>query len=151
MCLIVEKSTPVQVAEKDITVYKSIHSASMDGNYCCPYYQRNFLYRKDRVYKTKIKSDNFSKEDYQHSFADQTAEEAYCSFNKQELIAYGEGFHSCKDIVRALSLSHNAIAEFLIPKGTRFVCDVTGLIVSEAIIFSHIVKRPENPRLLFYK
>jgi hypothetical protein len=129
MCLI----TPLKekkIAEEDITVYKVlIYGSSL---------LQGFTYEKDILYETKIEdsydwcaADSFSLEILNKEYPDFRK-----GFNRDKLICIGQGFHSCNSVKRAQEMKDcksEKIHEFLIPKGSEYYEDLSGLLVSNKI------------------
>lgn len=142
MCLITNKE--IQVATEDITVYKELNqdltSAIM-----------GFQYKLNKLYKAKLTttikdSVSFCIIDTEYlntNFADWRK-----SVLSGELTCYEEGFHSSISLQNMLDIKdeerETLIVECLIPRGTRYVEDFVGFIVSEQIIILKEVNDNSN-------
>lgn len=150
MCLVVIKGTPIREAEEDIICYKQI-DITETGYYSMVQRFQYFLgllysehLEKDNKrtiseysYADLIASDLFISQlasitsfDFRHSFYDWEDIEPYCDF-------YLKGFHSYKRNDRNRQRKPNV--ECIIPKGSKYVEDSSGLICSSQIILNKLI------------
>lgn len=134
MCLITDQKRAF-IAEKDITVYKLL-----EGNMLSPY--TNFTYEVGKLYKTTIKRE---------------LEEDRCCFDRRDhydiskkwpnwpndssLKAFGRGFHAALKKERLMSNDvdtyYGDIYKCIIPKGSKYYVNISGLVVSNQIIVTN--------------
>ena len=150
MCLIVIKGTPIKEAEEDIICYKQI-DIEKTGYYSSVQrfqYFLGLLYMEhlekddgrridDYSYADFIASDalisqlaSITSFDYRHNFYDWEDIEPYCDF-------YLKGFHSYKRSDRNRQRKPNV--ECIIPKGSKYIEDTSGLICSSQIILKKLI------------
>lgn len=141
MCLIVERGTKELTAVQDFVVYKSVYADKVDAAKChAPLF--DFTYVRYVRYEQEIKAEDCVRSVSKYNYYDDIARMAY-QFKDFPLSMYKKGFHSCKDRDR-LNPTEGTIAEFIIPKGAKYVSDVTGLVVSDTIIFKRLTGIPEQ-------
>ena len=126
MCLFATTKRPY-TAKRDLTCYKAIRKSN---------YSRNgrLKYEVGRKYHTEMLKD------YNDTFADGVVG----VYGDQSGFPVGAGFHSTKTIQRLLQSCSNyanssKIAVFIIPKGSKYYLDDTGLVVSDTIIYKEDV------------
>jgi len=146
MCLIVKKGTKEKITENDIICYKKINLDSMQSE------SQGFQYESGKLYKTKFTiAPKDARLGYEIFTADRIALDKYRKYFNDDgeggdnrffgatvsdkLVVYQEGFHSYKAKERDI-----CNVECIIPKGTKYVEDETGLICSEAIIINRILE-----------
>ncbi len=138
MCLRLNRKSRLKfkIAKEDIKVYKIVYKY---GKCSCKSSVMNYKYKMGEVCpKIRIKPQyNFSGFfDYYEIYIN----EAYHYFNIGSKALYNEAYYS-KNVKRH-------IAEFIIPKGTRYYDEKTiGLGVAETIIFDKILKKKEIIKL----
>lgn len=150
MCLATRQQEP-KIAKEDIICYKlvniiqgKIHSA----------YQSTFKWELNKLYQTNIREllpqgygdyeytctfDRFSQEEYVQSLI--TQEEYFLKYGElpeNSVKVFQLGFHSAKTIKR-FSVKNEAISECVIPIGSEYYEDETGLIVSNKLIMKKIL------------
>jgi len=149
MCLITEQKEPIQITE-DLIVYKvcnitynvlSIHSSLSDIEIIKNVISQNsrFIYVKNVLNKTEFNVDNIF-----HTYADLTVA-TYYDINNNSYLAklthIHEGFHFAFEPDRIKRYLHdtNLLCEFKIPKGSLIFKDLSGLGVTNNIIFNKVV------------
>ena len=131
MCLVTFDPT-VHIAEEDMVVYKQgikVEESVFSSGFF------TFSYKQNTLYETKIKKGIF------HYF-DCIAERMYNNMEERYLQSFGAGFHSAftKERFDTTGIpGEDSIAEFIIPKGSEYIKDETGLLVSNKIIFKQWV------------
>lgn len=135
MCLIVKKGKKEKIAKEDVVCYKALSS---DLKSPCQY----FGYELGRTYTTKFTKINCYPYDGDWTFSDGIAMRYYQIYDWKNAIAYQEGFHSYSSLERMTKVCNEFenMFECLIPKGTKYIEDETGLICSEAIIITKILE-----------
>lgn len=146
MCLIVLKGTEVQIAKEDIICYKKVNiiESVIYSEY------RNFIYEIGKLYTQPL---NINKNVKDPEFADRKAqlvcvlslrikhEELQCIpiftwlglYGLPYIDVYSVGFHSYE---LKNSECREANVECIIPKGSEYIQDLSGLICSNQIIIS---------------
>lgn len=127
MCLITTQKEPL-IAEEDMIVYKSFKEGLIS-----PF--EEFKYERGITYETEIKeSDDWNCFDYQdleylgNNFPTWTLGE------NEELKCFGEEFHSALQEKRLSDIfDTKVILKCIIPKGSLYYTEPTGLIVSNKI------------------
>lgn len=137
MCLIVEKNIEEKIAEEDIVCYKTVDQCiTIKGtNKLLSSYQ-NFNYKLNKLYKTTFKPKELKNEvgfESQVFYANRKAKDYYSIFPYYLLKVYQKGFHSYKNIPDESRFKSECIVKCIIPAGTKYIEDKTGLICSEAI------------------
>lgn len=137
MCLIVKKGTPIKIAEEDIVCYKKLDIYKVkDGMKLKSPYQY-FVYKLGEEYRTSFGIEENIELGKNAWWADSRTEYFYKLFPLQNLMAYNQGFHSYKkDEIRNWERPN---VECIIPKGSQYVEDETGLICSKSIIITKIL------------
>lgn len=136
MCLIIKRDTLKKTAEEDITVYKVMRQLYA--------IVQSYTYVIGVVHTTElgISRDFLAADSYAvHMLADLYGDD-WRHNPKEELIAIGPGFHSCKTEERARNLNSGwscDIWECTIPKGSSYYEDETGLLASNRIIINKMV------------
>lgn len=142
MCLVTEQKEP-KILGEDLIVYKIV-----DEFYYSPFFGKIF-YRKNCLKKAKIEI--WEKGEQIHRaivYGDLLALETYddkLTKNPENYIIIDQGFHSMKTKTRAqitldglsTSFKSRKIVQFLIPAGSEYYEDSTGLIVSNQIMRTH--------------
>lgn len=134
MCLIVHKDTEIEIAKKDITVYKIVDCYK--DYYIAPYY--DFQYIKNKLYS--INNSLILSKEKGSCFDSKESAAAYFSFMPREDFRWiHEGFHFAFTIERLYDrydLDINRVAvRCTIPKGSKFVRGIDHLLgVSDTII-----------------
>jgi len=149
MCLIVLKGTKVQIAEEDIICYKRVAITSEEFLTVYSLYH-SFVYEVGKLYTQPLKINEDVKDPM---FADEGAQ-GFCAINLrinyEELLSipiftwfasyglpyvdiYSVGFHSYE---RKNEKGRRTNVKCIIPKGSEYVKDGSGLIVSNQIIIS---------------
>jgi hypothetical protein len=131
MCLILRRDEISSIAEEDIIVYKLMCEAN-SVTVKSPYLHYEYIFNK--LYKTIIKeTDDFC-------YFDTIDEYYYQNLNEDvELKSLSEGFHSALTINRLLNINGTTdypIYKCIIPKGSVYFKDETGLIISNQIIIT---------------
>lgn len=144
MCLIVHKSAKEKIAEKDIICYKRLWYEDGVSYHAV---QQCFRYKLGKEYKTSFTLvEETSMLGVDFKFPDEYSIDAYKQYatkkdeyGKPELYTrmkdvriYQQGFHSYSSKKHKYERYPNV--RCVIPKGTKYVKDKTGLICSEAII-----------------
>ena len=134
MCLVVHRDTQKKIAKEDITVYKELIYLS---EYQVGAYYQDFEYVLNTFYKTEIKE---SEEQYHTCYDEldaQTLSLAYEDWTRnKDLVSYAQGFHSAisQDRFKECWREDAYIYECVIPKGSEYYENLSGLIVSNQII-----------------
>lgn len=124
------------LAEKDIHVRKVV--LEVNDDYCKSYYQQ-YLYKKGKIMDAiKIESQNFRIFKGYHSYSEDIS--IICNFP----VIFFDLNVTCVEIKTKSGLTIDKIhvysgpiriANFIIPKGTKYIINDRGEIVSEQIIF----------------
>lgn len=131
MCLITDQKKP-KIAEEDMTVYKILLKSM--GTYSTMF--ELFKYDLNVLYETTIKksSDISCLDDIDEDALKKT----FGQWKKNpKLIAYGQGYHSAYEAERLKSLANEfdgVIMECVIPKGSKYYDNISGLVVSNQLI-----------------
>jgi len=142
MCLITEQKKP-KVADKDIVCYKAGGYNKQKNIFWGIYYC--FEYELSKLYKTKLKEstdcfyyDSEAIEQYGlnpfHFRPGKLMEELKKRYN-----IIGSGFHSAESLDRLKREGRSEKAKCIIPKGSLYYKDKTGLLVSNQIIVEEII------------
>lgn len=146
MCLISNK--PPQIADKDIVVFKELKK-DLKSVY------QGFQYEFGVQYNTLIEGKVYNKYTYYDlDFYCPIDQEYFTShFNvlqqddgDENFTGWAQGFHSVSEKVYQEWLdstpnANNIIVKCIIPKGTRYVEDFVGFMVSDSIVVLESVKR----------
>jgi len=140
MCLFATTKRPY-TAKRDLTCYKAIR---IDGSS----YTRRFWfkYKKDELNVTKMA---IAKE---KQFADSLSQK----YGSRTETTIGAGFHSAKRPQRFLHALANyaccnaIICRFIIPKGSKYYLDDTGLVVSNQIILKETIFDIEDMNNMYH-
>lgn len=139
MCLVVLKTTEEQIAEEDLICYKRLN---YPRGKIIKSLHKGFEYVLGVLYTQQFSS---------HVLTGPCGtEKVYCAdaksynvYHKKPFIllkVYQEGFHSYIDRKRAgHCYQDEIIVECVVPKGTKYIKDSTGLMCSEAIILMEIL------------
>lgn len=137
MCLITTQEK-CKIANKDIICYKLV----LEGKHKFVSVYFPFSWEPNKVYKQEL---NVEKTIYYQVF-DTLVENHYLreylnSYNKPELISVTNGFHAAKEKKRFNNDNWvGVMAEVIIPKGSEYYEDETGLIVSNQMKIIRILK-----------
>ena len=138
MCLITTRKKPF-IAKEDMIVYKAFSRRSMS-------YENMFFtsihfpktYEVGRIYNTTMKII-----DSEMTYDSVTVTERQELIdNGKKVYAIGPGFHAAELKSRIFSERQRFICECIIPKGSKYYIDNTGLIVSNSIIVSKLLREP---------
>ena len=137
MCLIVEKNIKEKIAEEDIICYKRLDVYPRpDGTYRLVSLYQFFEYKLNVLYKTTFEPKELtSKVGYESGvfYANCDATDYYSTFPYLLLKVYQKGFHSYKKLDKINRHEEGSTVKCVIPAGTKYIEDKTGLICSEAI------------------
>lgn len=140
MCLVVHRDTQKKIAEKDITVYKELRHIYENVVSAC--YQ-DFNYRLEKLYKTEITKET-PNEVIHTCFDCKDAEVLMKAYGdswriNENLVSYAQGFHSAlaQDRFKELAYYNSSIYKCVIPKGSEYYENLSGLIVSNQIIIKN--------------
>ena len=140
MCLVVHRDTQKKIAEEDIIVYKELRHIYENVVSAC--YQ-DFNYILEKLYKTEITKET-PNEVIHTCFDCKDAEVLMKAYGdswriNEDLISYAQGFHSAmsQDRFKELSYYNSSIYECVIPKGSEYYENLSGLIVSNQIIIKN--------------
>lgn len=137
MCLIVEKNTKEKITEEDIICYKRLDVyPKLDGTCRLVSLYQFFEYKLNVLYKTTFKPKTLtSKVGYESGvfYANCHATNYYSTFPYHLLKVYQKGFHSYKELDEENCYETGFNVKCVIPAGTKYIEDKTGLICSEAI------------------
>lgn len=127
MCLIVKQGTRIKIAKEDLHVFKMLYgeleSPALTG----------FIYTQDKLYETKIqKSRDFNCMD---EFDRKALLKLFPSWaNGVGVDSYGAGFHSMlKNEKKRLWGTGFYMYNVIIPKGSKYMVNPSGLIISNKI------------------
>ena len=169
MCLVTTEE--VKVAEKDIIVYKSV--SYIDEDSCTSLFQYfRYTFGKTLTCQLGIKTvnesrfidgdtfmrihevrfadtiamDYFDKLCANKRATDRTAKDSYkiCANKPITVRIVSEGFHSACSEHRLNRSRYNCIIECVIPKGSNYIIDGSGLLVSDSIRAVKYVTRDSN-------
>ena len=133
MCLQTTWTEP-KVAEKDLIVYKELIRSGIPDVYIAPYCP--FKYELGKLYETEMQeTDDDSSLDEDSSHWKQRLQD-----NDDYYKSIGPGFHSATSKKR-LEATNWCLMECIIPAGSLYYADGTGLLTSDQII---IVKEIEE-------
>lgn len=130
MCLVTTDAT-IKIAKKDMIVYK-LGTMSFSGKYFISEMQ-NYTYLLG-VLNTCV----ISEPDADGQYYDQLVFDYYQDLSNKKYITIG--FHSAKKKDRLSGYSFTQIVKCTIPKGSQYIEDKTGLVVSNQIIINKEVK-----------
>ena len=138
MCLVVHRDTQKKIAKEDITVYKELIYLSEYQVGTC--YQ-DFEYVLEKLYKTEITKET-PNEVIHTCFDCKDAEVLMKAYGdswriNEDLISYAQGFHSAMSQDRFKVSYYTSIYECVIPKGSEYYENLSGLIVSNQIIIKN--------------
>lgn len=140
MCWIeIKDNINAQIADKDFKVYKIVLDASKQS---CTSFVRGFKYKVNTLYAIPlIKSEVFNR-----NYEEIKIEKAYHSYTGIHFICgasyYNDGAIRCRDLLfgnRAVCIPFENevyIATFIIPKGSKYIINTKGEIVSDKIIYT---------------
>lgn len=131
MCLITEQKVAL-IAENDIKCFKKV--IIIKDSITSVYY--NFKWSYNKVFKTKLVVKNI-KNDSKARYYDHVSQDYYTNLFPSELLqCISEGFHSFLNIrsVWKYEPLGTTIVQAIIPKGSEYFIDKTGLIVSNQLI-----------------
>jgi hypothetical protein len=138
MCLIT-KQKRVKIAKEDIKCYKNLAETADSNTVRSIHY--DFTWAMGKVEKTKLKrvfqkiigADTVATDKYDVSRPDEEI--------LKEFTAIGPGFHACLTIKRARQNANGGTYQFeaIIPKGSRYYMDSTGLIVADQMMIKGMV------------
>ena len=138
MCLHFNKKSRLKfkIAKEDIKVYKIVYKYGKCG---CKSSVMNYKYKMDEASpKVRIKPKYRFQKFFDYYEID--IDEAYYYFNIKSKALYNEIYYS--------KSTERRIAEFIIPKGTRYYNEKTiGLGVTESIIFKKLLNKKEIIKL----
>ena len=132
MCLIVTKKTKVKIAKTDMVIYKLFKNKIYDNAVFSPYFSGTYTF--GALYKTDLSLSG------EFSYFDDISHRAYTKYYERELLSYGKGFHGIKTLERLRKVSNiwnKYCFKCIIPKGSEYVEDSTGVIVSNQIIVTN--------------
>ena len=142
MCLITLRKNPI-IAQEDFVVYKVLDFVD-ENTAAAPHY--SFTYELGKTYSTRIC------ESARWQAYDELATDAWFylerTFTRNEIMCIGAGFHACIKSDRTNITKYEAtelkrkIYKCIIPAGTEYYTDGTGLIVSNHIIIDSIHTDP---------
>lgn len=138
MCLITKQVLPF-VAEEDIVVYKELY---VDGDGFRSVHE-GYVYKKGKLCRKVTLRPNDGE---YPCYADTISQNFYSLINvglnkmitQGRVSAFSRGYHSYLTVGRGLSekWDNTVMVECIIPKGTEYVLDETGLCVSSQIIIN---------------
>ena len=127
MCL-VTKQRKAKIAKKDITCYKHLRRFDLTTTY------QFYVYNVGRLDKTHL---SFGRNNH-WCLADEAAMNFYWKASRKRVLTEViHGFHAYLSIDRAQAVmceGNEGLYEFLIPAGSEYFTDKTGLIVSNQIM-----------------
>lgn len=141
MCLITTQAKPT-IAEQDIIVYKALQNINDELH--PPYYGvGSFHYKINKTYATTImedKDDRCCYDDLDQVYLNNNHEGWQCG-GAPGLFYYGKGYHSANTIERLDKEPMYNIYECIIPAGSEYYSNPTGLMVSNKIIVTGKIAR----------
>lgn len=141
MCLITKQKKPF-IAQEDVICYKGL------SFYCNMLRSpiQNFTWQLGKLYKNDLNVVNKIKKESIgcgciFKYADNLSYKYYSKL-RVNLTIITTGFHSCNNIERLINMDYSSIKvyECIIPKGSLYFEDETGLLVSNQIIIQKIIK-----------
>lgn len=154
MCLITSQTKPL-IASEDITCYKYMFRDNSTDNQYVSCYDHNFNGSNISWEIGKVRSAEI-KQNYEFTYQDNITKSFYSeslSHMDHNLVSFGEGLHASLTFdritpVKCLSgysytyLSNDLVyTEMLIPKGSEYFLDETGLIVANQMILVKEIKK----------
>ena len=135
MCLITRQTEPF-IAEQDITVYKGVQA----NRFSIVYFNKDVKYTDGATIKAEIK-ESLGDSDRDILAADSTASMHYKTGlytfrggnQTHGLKAYGAGIHVYMNLARA-SWACSTVLKCIIPAGTAYYIDETGLGITEKLV-----------------
>lgn len=152
MCLVTTEK--IKVAEEDIIAYKSV--TYIDEDSCISLFKYStYTFGKTltcplgikTVTKYKFVDANMFADVHGLCFADRTAMDYFDEIytNKQITVRIvSEGFHSACSEHRLIMSNYESVIECVIPKGSNYIIDGSGLLVSDSIRAVKYVTRAAN-------
>jgi len=141
MCLVTPDKT-LYIAEKDLVCYKSMNPIDGKPNRVNSNIQW-FSYEIGKLYKTSLRKDSdYCTYDSDASVALDNA--GYTDSHREwrqnkEITSIGQGFHSSKTKKR-IQEHGGVVYRCIIPKGSKYMKDLSGLLVSNQIIIQRRVR-----------
>ena len=136
MCLVILKTDKAKVAEENIKCYKLVEQISDK-------YARSIIFHHDweidKLYEVDMVVVNNVV--YRSDFFDDLATETYLKYEFSDLKMVKSGFHASLNIERNGKWSNFDNCEFIIPKGSTYYTDESGLVVSNKMIYTGICHR----------
>lgn len=141
MCWIeIKDNVNVQVADKDFKVYKIVLDANKQS---CTSIVKGFIYTANTLYAIPT----IEYEVFNHHYREIKIEKAYHSYTGIHFICgtsyyIHDGATRCRDLLfgnRAVCIpfeNEAYIATFIIPKGSKYIINTKGEIVSDKIIYT---------------
>lgn len=136
MCLITTQKVPF-IADRDIVCYKAIRER---GGLLWAIHQDHFRYDIDVLYETEIQEIKTGDRVFAFDRTDSMALGIYGLYDKKlqkmdELgyVSYGPGFHSAQKPERFVENDPDDIYECIIPAGSEYYVNPSGLMVSNKI------------------
>lgn len=137
MCLIVLKNTEEKIAEEDIVCYKRISFDRVSPHH---FFKYEFNVKYDTTFSILEDGVEIGENSW---FADSVANQIYSKYfdiysKSEEVKVYQQGFHSYKSS-KVIHFEREPNVVCIIPKGTKYIEDESGLICSESIIILHFL------------
>ena len=136
MCLLTYQKEP-KILTEDLVVYKILERDFR------AYTFKHFVYKVKKLYKTVITKIEINSYEDDFLFCDDLDQNYYkplikdLNYKEGEIVAIQEGFHSAKSVERVKQISVYSdpfIVKCIIPAGSEYYEDETGLCVSNQII-----------------
>lgn len=124
MCLVTHQTEPL-IAQKDIRAYKLFRKDLSSPH-------QGFQYERGKLYKTEFTFEVPGRWNGEFHYYDHEAINYYEMIDPQ--LSIEKGFHGAINISRLGLKPHQIIIKYIIPKGSKYYLDGTGLIVSDQIL-----------------
>ena len=136
MCLLTYQKEP-KILTEDLVVYKILERDFR------AYTFKHFVYKVKKLYKTVITKIEINSYEDDFLFCDDLDQNYYeplikdLNYKEGEMVAIQKGFHSAKSVERVKQISFYSnpfVVKCIIPAGSEYYEDETGLCVSNQII-----------------
>ena len=136
MCLLTYQKEP-KILTEDLVVYKILERDFR------AYTFKHFVYKVKKLYKTVITKIEINSYEDDFLFCDDLDQNYYeplikdLNYKEGEIVAIQKGFHSAKSVERVKQISFYSnpfVVKCIIPAGSEYYEDETGLCVSNQII-----------------
>jgi hypothetical protein len=129
MCTAILKGQKPLIAEKDIIVYKASYKEENENIFTSMF--ERYRYLKENLHRAEMTFTN------DFCVSDRVEQDYVEDRGEENFLFVKKGFHSFVSIERIRKeYSGGEVAEFIIPKGSKYYSNECGNIVSNAIIFN---------------